>query len=256
MKHFTRLAMTACMAGGLACAASAAKRDADTSGVRMFMTQARLTVDADGQVRSIEPDPALSQAVQQLIRQSALGWRFEPALLAGKAVGGVTHANLRACAAAVDGDLRMQVALVGTGPRQVGPARPGPMVSALKAGEMARFKVTYRVDPSGAATLEDVEQLEGRRSLLKSMRRSTDGWMAGQRFIPEQLDSQAVATRMSTEISMASGYSMDEIKKRLPEVRAIAAQEQDCASALKSGATPSATPVALDSPFRMRAGSS
>ena len=250
------LTTTACVLAGLACVATASQRDDNTSGLRMFMTQAQLTVDADGRVQSVEPDPALAPVVQQLIRQSAEGWRFEPALLAGKAVGGVTHATLRGCAVAVEGDLRMQVVLVGTGPRQIGKTSVVPMVSTLKVGEMARFKVTYRVDPSGAATLEDVEQVEGRRSLLKPMRRSADRWIASQRFAPEQLDSRPVATRMTTELSMAAGYSIDELKKRMPETRAIAAQARDCATALKAGASPDASPIALDSPFRMRAGSS
>lgn len=232
-------------------AAPVVAKEPGAAAARLFSTHARLAVDATGAVTAVEPDAALSSVVQDAIRTTAMGWRFEPALKHGRAVGGVTHASVRGCLAEIGDGLRMQFSLRGTGPRAVsGPSTPGPPTSLARANDVKRFELTYRVDADGRGTLTQLQQIAGRPSSLAAFRRQVDAWMSQRRFAAEELDGTPVATRMTTELSYASGGSIEEVMRKMPEVAAIRREERECAVALRTdSAHPQAT-VALDSPFR------
>jgi hypothetical protein len=230
-----------------------------------FATQARVEIDAQGHVGTVTPDPTLSPAIAQAIRDIVGGWQFAPPARDGKVASGVTYLQLSACAAPVDGKYRFAVELFGSGPARTGPAGPRLPSRVMRAGRPVSLKLNYRVLPDGTVQIDDIVFVEGvNRADQSALRESLKSWFRASKFEPEQLDGRPVATRMSLpiDIEFVQRTIVDsELSARLAaqaegekQLQARALEAPSCKTAMEANRNKDRQ-VALDSPFKLAPGS-
>lgn len=243
---------TAAMAMGIAGVAGAAGTGGGA--LTLISTQARVEISAEGKVIAVQPDPKLPVAVAQAIQSTVAGWRFAAPLKDGQPVGGVTYVQLGACAADVDGGLRMAFDYQGNGPRRDGPAFPRPPLSVgqVHPGQSAKMQLTYRVGADGVAEVESVDRLAGNAIISQAFRSALRDWIGASTFAPELVAGEPVATRMSLPIEFKVinlGYAKSRLSPKAVE-QAFAAERSTCQVALGNTKKQDKA-VALDSPFKL-----
>ena len=242
----------AATAVGVAGAGLAAEKAGETP-LTVISTQARVEISAQGKVVAVQPDAKLPAAVGQAIRSTVAGWQFAAPLKDGQPVGGVTYVRLGACAAEVDGGLKMSFDYQGNGPRREGPLYPQPQFSGgqLRPGQSAKMQLTYRVGADGVAEVESVDRIEGKANISQAFRSSLEDWIGASTFEPELVAGQPVATRMSLPFEFKM-VKRDKARSRLsPKAfeQSLAAERSTCQAAL-GNARKQDNAVALDSPFK------
>lgn len=115
----------------------------------------KIEIGPDGAVREFEIDPGLPKAVRGLIKESVPNWRFEPVLVAGRAVVARTRMTLELSAhPSGDDQYRIQLdnAWFGT-PQQRGKIKlPRYPKEAMRAGFGARVLLHAKLDAQGNVT--------------------------------------------------------------------------------------------------------
>lgn len=208
-------------------------------GLVVFSSDARVEVDAAGNVIDVREDPALPAEIGQALDANVRGWKFDPPVRDGVTVGGVTYVRLGACAAPIEGGgYRLAFQYDGNGPLKLNLVAPRYPMEALKAGVEGDFEVTYRVEPDGTAT---VEAIEGPRRELKHFKAAIQAWIASLSHKPELVGGQAVATRLSVPVEFRLGHGRPD----QPDRRS----SSSCQAALGKAADQDRT-VVLDSPFK------
>jgi hypothetical protein len=215
----------------------------------MLVTQSRVEVDATGQVTAIQTTPALQPAAAAVVEGNLRKMRFAPPMKNGQPVAGVTYASQEACAAPEGNVYRFAVKYRGNGPglqQRVFPIYPR---DAERRGAESSWKVNLVVGIDGRATLVDATRTDGGKNLDRDFRRALETWVEAMRFHPEELDHQAVATRLEQTVL----FTLDGPQYRLgsPELaKAQAEANESCAIALQKGDAPERRVTALDSPFQ------
>ena len=233
-----------------AASASAGKRDE----VVPFATQARVEIDAAGKVVQVVPDASLPAAFGDAVRNTVATWTFVPPTQDGIAVGGVTYVRLGACAADVDGAVRLALRFQGTGPgRDLRP--PQYPMDELRAGRSASVEAAFQVGTDGRAAVEDI-RVDGARSerSATAFRAAIAKWIEDARFEPELVAGKPVPTRLRYPVTFAVMGS------RVPKAVAgqaarmkeqhLNSQSETCQAALGKAESQERA-VALDSPFRL-----
>lgn len=204
-----------------------------------FSTEARLEVDAGGRVVTVDPDSALPPAIGQAIAAEVGKWRFSAPTKDGRAVAGVTYAQLDACAAPDNGQYRFALRYRGTGPGRAGQRFPVYPSEPMRLGESAKMQVVFRVLPDGKVAIDSADVVEGSKRFQKQFRQSVEQWLGAGQFRPEELDGQPVSTRVTLPIEFTTGEHDREPAAKPPSCEAaIASRDQ------------ADRRVALDSPFQ------
>lgn len=115
------------LVGGLALVAGTAQaaKPATSTPPPMLQLNFKATVQADGTVTDIQPDPALPPAIQALIRQRVATWRYAPMQWQGKTQSSPISQTINAQAVPTqEGRVVLQVAGVSGQIRDIGSATP------------------------------------------------------------------------------------------------------------------------------------
>lgn len=220
-------------------AGSAAASEPMSDQLVVFSSNARVEVDATGNVIDVQEDPALPAAIGQALDANVRGWKFVPPVREGVPVGGVTYVRLGACAVPIEsGGYRLAFQYDGNGPLKVNFGAPRYPMEALAAQVEGDFKVTYRVERDGNAV---VEAIEGFAPQARNFRSSLRDWIEKMAHKPELIGGHAVATRLTVPVEFRIGRSPPEQKG--------SRESSSCQVALGKVADQNRT-VALDSPFR------
>ncbi|MGQ4660478.1 energy transducer TonB [Lysobacter sp. F6437] len=228
---------TLCLAALMAGSAAASEPPSD--GLVVFSSNARVEVDAAGNVVDVQEDATLPVAIGQALEATVRDWKFKAPVLDGVRVGGVTYVRLGACAVPiVGGGYRLAFQYNGNGPLKLSFPAPRYPMDALAAQVGGDFNVTYRVEPDGTAV---VEAIEGSGPHARDFRSSLRNWIEKSTHKPELIAGQPVATRLSVPVEFHIG-------RRLPEQEGTP-ESPSCQVALGKEAEQDRT-VALDSPFK------
>jgi len=189
-----------------AIAAQASARDA--AEVVAFPTMVKVVVDERGQPTDIEASPKLSRGLRDFVEARARDLAFEPAVIEGRPRGGVTYVVFGVCAVPAAGD-QMQLAAEyrshgpGLADGSAYPAPPRYPVEAARRGLSANMTVNYTVQPDGSASLDSVEFADGTRDRNRApFERMAREWVADMQTLPEQVDGQAITSRVSTPVTL------------------------------------------------------
>jgi TonB family protein len=215
----------------------------------VFTATAMIDVDEAGRVTAVEPDAALSPALQQVVREQALSWRFSPPVQDGVPVAGTTYVDLKGCAIP-DGDAyRVALDFKGNGPRYLQGSRINPPrypVNAYRNGREASAVVTYRVETDGSARLEGIRYTE-QKGPSRDFDKEIARWVGGFKYAPERLAGQAVRTRIEIPVSFELGDASI-ITRLRQETERKYRESPECVAAT-AGDEDRRRPVAMDSPF-------
>ena len=213
-----------------------------------FPATARIALDAEGIPQEVQANPRLPVPVREAIERRVKQWRFEPAMVDGVAKPGVTHVTLQACAIPQsDGSLRVGMDYQGNGPCYADDALRLPRLpyppAAMRAATQANIDLTVSIGEDGRAT---VQSMKARRGSVKEFKAGLEAWVAGMRYVPEEVDGRRIATQMRIPVEF---YFTERSKRQ--ELMAAAARTPECAAAAGQPDDP-LNPVVLDSPFRPR----
>jgi hypothetical protein len=205
---------------------------AEDSGPVAFSTSLRMVLGVDGKPRALEADERLPELLrEQLVRQIG-DWRFES--VDGQPIPGevVTWVHLDVCLKPNPQDpdaLNMAVSFGRLGPKMEPGVFPRYPKGAARGGHTADLKVDYLVRPDGRISLERIESQRDRQPYRHEFESSVRAWLAELRFVPEQLDGQAIATRMSMPIrfSLGGGSATKETRQAM--------DSDECAAAAGKG---------------------
>ncbi len=186
-------------------AAATAPEPAKVEAPRLFSVVSRVSVDAEGIVQDVEPTTTLSPAINAALEANARKIHFAPPMKQGHAVPGITYVVQEACAALDGGTFRLAIRYRGNGPKSNGFPAPRYPPDALRAGASATVSVTYRVLATGAAELENATLTKGSTRWARDFKQSITEWVGQLHYLPEQLDGQPVATRVSYPVEFRSG---------------------------------------------------
>lgn len=216
-----------------------------------FRTSVKLTVDASGKVQAAEAPADMPKALRDVIEGRARDWRFTPPTAQGAPVGGVTYALVGACAVPTqDGDYRIAVDYKINGPRDEDAGSgwlspPEYPVDAARAGQQAELVVDLTVGTNGRASLNEISYKPNSAGYHAYFDLAIKQWVRAMRWIPEQVGSEAVATRMRVPVDF---YLGGRGRKSGGSIKGEQAATPECQAATASDALQQ--PVAVDSPFR------
>jgi len=211
----------------------------------LIHAESRIEVDASGQVVAVETLTKLTPEVQAFLADKLRKQRFEPPMLDGRPVGGVTYAWQDVCAAPVDGAYRLAVKFRGNGPALDRRHFLGYPRDAEKRGVESNWKLEYAINADGTGTVIGLLRTDGGSKLDKTFRGAIEQWMRGMEFQPERLDGKPVATRMTTQVEFVLNGPKD-WRERAQQVK----QSNDaCQLALDAG-DDDKRDIALNSPFK------
>lgn len=255
--------MRACLIGALitGCVLCADWAQAETAAPTpvVFEMQAAVEIDATGAVTNVGVDPAVPQSLRDHAAQIVRTWRFEPVVHEGKAVGGHTYTQLRACAVPVGESYNVAIEFMGNGPGRIKSRRstpiPLPPAGMMHGSRMElESKLRYRVRDDGRAELLaiDIADPDQASRYGRSWRRAVETWLGREKFLPEMLDGKPVATVVELPMKLvgetrpaSSAASLErEIERNRDEV---ARKASVCQRAADDGDNRA---VAVDSPFR------
>ncbi|MFL6588444.1 MAG: hypothetical protein ACJ8GV_16375 [Luteimonas sp.] len=229
MRHPTLL-IGSLLAGAIAASASAR----DAAEVVAFPTTVKVVVDERGQPTDIEASPKLSQGLRDFVEARARDLAFEPAVIDGRPRGGVTYVVFGVCAVpAADEQMQLAAEYRSHGPGLANgsayPAPPRYPVEAARRGLSANMTVHYIVQPDGSASLDSVEFAEGTRDRSRApFERMAREWVGGMQALPEQVDGQAITTRVSIpvtlEVANAGSRKAREMLKNMQDSRTGSAE--------------------------------
>ena len=217
-----------------------------------FSVQARVALDAQGVPQRVDVDPKLPPVVRAAIAQRVGQWRFEPARIGNQPRAGATTVFMDACAVPLEnGDMRLALDYGWNGPGYADgryfPQAPRYPPNAARGGYEGDFRVVLRVAADGRAAIETIEAREGQ---LSRFEQALHTWVATLRYVPEEIDGAAVATRIAIPVNFSMDDSLSareyereqrEARQRSPECRAAMGEQADDGSQ---------RPVVLDSPFK------
>lgn len=212
-----------------------------------------LDVAPDGKVESVRiQNDRLHPTLAARVTDVARGWRFEPIVRNGQAVGGSTTADVRVCVLPADDRLQIAVNYLGHGPGAKWAIPPsmlnGSSVQALERQGTHSVVVSYRyrVQADGTGALEsawvapELERHFRGAALTKHMSK----WVESSRFRPETVDGAAVSTLMESRLELAWARDPREFER---------ANRADVEKACD--ADDNQRSVAIDSPFHLETGS-
>lgn len=228
----------------LAAAVSLAAEAGETRQPVTFSSQARIEVDAGGNVTDVRTDPKLPSGIADALRENVRQWKFAPPLAQGKPVSGVTYARVGACAApTTEHAFALAFEYIGNGPRRKGAISPVYPKLAERNGYEGEFNLTYRVDPDGRAVVEEIKQTGPKNRGKRFFEAAIRDWIESSTFEPELVDGKPVATRMSNIVE----FMFDDHAKPAPQ--ANVEDRASCQVALRQVVEDDDL-VTLDSPFR------
>ncbi len=216
-----------------------------------FRANARVQLDAAGVPQQVEVDQKLPVVIRDAIAQRVGQWRFEPARVGEQPRAGATTVFMDACAVPLEnGDMRLALDYGWNGPGYADgsyfPLAPRYPPNAARGGYEGDFRVVLQVGADGHASIETIEAHEGQLSRFEQALRT---WVATLRYVPEEIDGAAVATRIAIPVNFSMDGSLSareydreqrEAQQRSPECRAAMGEEADAPQ----------RPVVLDSPFK------
>ena len=223
-----------------------------------FKATVRVEVDAAGKPVKVEAPADLPEAIRAFVEKRVASWDYAPARQDGTPVPAVTYVKVGACAVPLpDGKgFSLGVDFKGNGPKLAHAAErlPPPYYpdEARRRGAEGTFKVSYTIQPDGSARLDAIEPLEGGNWALKQLRGALTDWVGQLRYQPEQVNGQAVATRMSMPVEFRLGNGggtprwLADYRQQLQQ-RVIASSE----CKLASGEDMAPMPLAQDSPVKV-----
>lgn len=243
----------AVLAVGFALSAPAVHAVKSSKAPRRVHVEVVLDIAPDGEVQSIRiQNDRLHPTLAARVADVARGWRFEPIVREGKAVGGSTTADVQVCVLPADERLQIAVIYLGHGPGAQWAAPPsllnGSKVLALErqGAHSAVVSYRYRVQADGSGTLEsarlvdpDLERHFNGPVLTKQMAK----WVDASRFHPETIDGAAVSTLMEGRLELAWARDPEDVERAN---RASAQKACDIDENQRS--------VAVDSPFHLEGG--
>ena len=220
--------------------------------------RARVDIAADGATR-VTADESVPVALRQPIESQVGSWRFEPVLREGRPVSATTWVGALACLVPEGDKLRLSVGYENHGPgrpltTQFSPSMPPG--SLMRAGINTTLQVFYTVQPDGRGAFERVDfdpsvPEQFRPWFDKTMRQM----VKVQRFEPERLDGQAVATRMQVPVQMAMAPAnesrLTQLRRQRAERDAQLLRDQLSPACVAAAGDAPEVPVALDSPVRL-----
>lgn len=214
----------------------------------VFAATAMVDVDETGRVSAVAPDATLSPALQQLVREQVLSWRFSPPLQDGLPVAGTTYVSLKGCAIPDGVAYRVALDFKGNGPRYLkGPQIDPPRypVNAARSGREARAVVTYSVETDGSVRLDGIRYTH-RKGASHDFDKAIARWVGGFTYAPERLAGQPVRTKIEMPVSFTLGdYSS--VNRIRAETERRYRESPECTAAMAGD--DGQRPVALDSPF-------
>ena len=215
--------------------------------LRLIHTESRIEIDATGKVVGVEVLTELPPEIKSFIADNVRKKRFEPPMLDGRAVGGVTYAWQDACAAPVDGKYRLAVKYRGNGPALDRKHFPFYPREAQKRNVQSKWKLEYAISADGSGSIVDLQRADGGDGgrMDKEFRGAITQWIHGMKFQPERLDGKPVETRMQTYVDFVldtSGW-----KQRAEQTKL---SNDACPLALDAGDDDTSRDIALNSPFK------
>lgn len=241
-----RRVLLSCALVGSIAVASASK---DAPKPVAFTAEARVEVDAGGNLVKVEAARDLPESIRTFIEQQLKTWKYARRHREGMTGNAATWVWLGACAVpAPGGGYTMGLAFHGNGPRIAGggkwPVSSSLVTAVSKAQVSATLDVRFVVEADGRAKVESIEGLQDPRS-RKPLRAAIEQWVERLRFDPEEIGGQPVATRETVPLVLKMGdrTTSDDLRKE-------AMQSVQCKQAAAAGqnvAAPGPGSVAVDS---------
>lgn len=225
---------------------------------KVLHVRVRVDIAADGATR-VTADDSVPAALRQPIEKQIAGWRFEPVLHEGRPASATTWVGALACLVPEGDKLRLSVGYENHGPgrpltTQFSPSMPP--TSLMRAGINTTLRLFYTVQPDGGGVFERVDfdpsvPQQFRPWFDKTMQQM----VKVQRFEPERLDGQAVATRMQVPVQMAMAPANEsrlaQLRRESAERDAQLVRDQLSPACIAAAGDVPEVPVALDSPVRL-----
>lgn len=240
--------------------------------VRELPVSLQLDIDTHGQVaavKAMDPPPMLvtmfghttlqppaqaplPPALEQAVAQVASKWRFQPLVVAGRAVTGRTwaQATLQVTERG-DGTFNVALRYGRNGPYMETPAQPQYPLRMLRLARSGSLAVEYTVQPDGAIDHLQVLKAFGAAAEHQRLFRDAIGEaLARSRALPLMIDGRAVTTRVRTSYVFTTNLTKaeaDRLGQQAMEVVDATASSKPDPQPLTSGEV-----VAVDSPFVMQ----
>lgn len=214
MRRFDRISRVmgglcalAVLAAGLAFAQAPDSAGAEEGKPVTFATTARIEVDATGKLVKVEASNDLPAHMRTYVEQQLATWTFARKGHDDLAGNATSYVTLGACALPqADGTFAMGLAFGGYGPRlSTGTMmRPtGDLAAAIAQSRVVgHIDVAFVVNADGSAKVDAIEGI-GDPRIRKIVSPAIKRWIAAQRFDPESVGGQPVATRVRVGLDIA-----------------------------------------------------
>lgn len=211
-------------------------------------------VDATGHVTATQIDPDVPASIAPVLASAVKQWQFVPASRNGQAVSAHTfiYARLQALPDA-KGQYSLRISFKGNGPRMdYRNIRPQYPRNGLRLEESAFVKLTTTVQPDGTLADMDVSSQFDNWPVPSYFKEAVLACAKKWHGIPEQVDGQPVATRVSITVN----FSSQNFRLTSAQIRIL--REAARKETADDGVSPSDVPmpseqeVALNSPLQPR----
>lgn len=229
--------------------------------LRLFHTQARVSVDASGAITGIEAPTEFGKAVGDAVEAQVRKLQFTAPTIDGKAVPGETWVQMQACTAP-DGDgYRLAMKFRGNGPTLANTVHPVYPFVAQRAQIGATYKIAVDIAPDGSARLSSATAVAGAKRFDREFQQSLATWVKAMRYRVESVDGKPIGGQVTQTVEFVtgesfSGGSMAQARKRM-EARGAADQQaralasDACALALKAADGDATRQVAVHSAVKV-----
>lgn len=218
-----------------------------------FTTMVKVAVDDAGRPAVVEAVSALPEAVRDFVEARTCELEFQPAMIDGRAHGGVTYVVMGVCAVP-DGDAMVMAAEYrGNGPGQTDgtpyPAPPRYPIEAARRDLGAEMTIHYTARPDGSAALDRVEFNDKAQRGKGMFERMARDWVRDMRLLPEQVDGRPISTPVSTPVELVVARAgTPRAREMLEAARRSWVDRPECLAVER----PSGQAVAAQSPFVVR----
>jgi len=185
---------------------------------RHFVIDTEITVASEGEITEVLFQGAgLPAAIESAALASIRGMRFEPVRVDGRAASVTTPMSFSVCLSERQDRLQLALEPLSHGPRMVQPSPrfrlPRAVFNRIKGGSRLEMLLGIEVDASGSARLESLEvdrDLGGARRQLEA---DLGRWIQSLTFLTEQVDGQAVASRLEWPMWVSVSASAPRVRR-------------------------------------------
>jgi hypothetical protein len=202
-----RFALSAVLAAMFPLVPAAAQAAADEVHVLVL---AAVSVGPEGEVTAVElVRPPLPDPVRDVLQQAVRGFRFAPVRIDGAPASVTTGMLLSTCLVGAGAELAVAVQPTRIGPQpleqQARMPVPRELFPSIRKGMSLAIDFTVQADGSARVDAMTLPRLSGRER--RAVEKLYADMIGGMRFIPDHVNGQPVATRMTWPVTISPAAS-------------------------------------------------